>query len=468
MVTVIFIGMEDMIKKLLRESLLKEAMSDVMYHFTYAHKAINILKSNTLNLTSVHGSKADRDANHGRFYYLSLSTTRSAKDGYGKTITNSGVRLTLNGRALVNNKHVTNKRVDYWNTTKDPSKGQIKDEMEERIISNVDSIGPANKYITMIEVINGEPNELWRLKELADGLNIPIYAYDNLDYYSSSIKNKAIPIHKPEGELKDEDDARHGDMRDLTALMIHGDIELRRRIRYDLIKLGMDEVMVDKWLDYNQDRVTEFLRRHDSFGDLRNTISSDLHNNKSNPDKFTRYIIYKFGEELRKYGLADLGEYIQHKIYLGKKTDKMFKIEFLHGLHSALNKSYTEELEKMSGRSYQLNGTYEDDLSSFEPGVKILRKSKELLGQKIDAVINNHDGDMGNDLIRILMGLERNVLEELTDCREDAEQFKYLESLIGEDADDFHYALQSMISAIRWKASDLYDAIKEEREKQWQ
>jgi hypothetical protein len=459
--------MERFIKKILREGLINEAMSDVMYHFTHVNSAISILKSNSINFTAVHGIKADREKNYGKFYFLSLSSTRSAKDGYGKTITNNGVRLTLDGRALVNNHHITNKRIDFWDNNRTSSGVKTKDEMEERIISDSDSIGPANKYIKIIEVINGEPNELWQLKKWADKLNIPVYAYDNLDYYSLSIKSKAISITKPEVESEVKSFGSYGDIADLTSLLVYGDDELRKEIRRDLLKLGMEEDTVDRWIDRNQERVKEFILYRDSLGDLLTTTNAQLHNNKNSSNKFVRYIIRQFGKELRKHGLDSLRDYIQHKIFLGKKTDKMFKVEYLNGLHAVLNNTYNEELEKLTGRSYQLNGIHEDDLSSFEPAIKILKNTKELLAKKINEVINNHDGDMGGDLIRILMGFERDKLVELTDCREDADQFKHLENLIGEDAYDIYNAAMSMVSAVRWEASDLYNSIKDERDNQW-
>jgi GNAT superfamily N-acetyltransferase len=70
------------IKQLLREGLLKEGASPILYHFTRLGALENILSNNSFYLTSNIGSPSDR-LGGDEVYYMSFSRTKSNKQGYG-------------------------------------------------------------------------------------------------------------------------------------------------------------------------------------------------------------------------------------------------------------------------------------------------------------------------------------------------------------------------------------------------
>ena len=55
--------MKEIIKKLLRENLLTEMVSDITYHFNFLNRTEQILKSNKINLAAAFGSYSDKIIN---------------------------------------------------------------------------------------------------------------------------------------------------------------------------------------------------------------------------------------------------------------------------------------------------------------------------------------------------------------------------------------------------------------------
>jgi hypothetical protein len=142
--------MKRYIKKLLRESLLSEAASPVLYHFTWERSLSNILKTNKLYLTSSVGSRSNQFSD--KSYYISFSRTKSIKHGYGTKFTNPGsVRIRVDGNKLNHNYKTIS--IDYWQYPREKGlMGGSGDEMEDRVVSDNDAIDNANKYIESIDI----------------------------------------------------------------------------------------------------------------------------------------------------------------------------------------------------------------------------------------------------------------------------------------------------------------------------
>lgn len=93
----------------MREVLLDEALSPEAYHLTNLSNILNILKTNHLNLSSGLGSRADQYGD--KFFYLSISRTKSLRIGYKAGQKVIGV-IIFDGNKL--NHNFKSLPVDYW------------------------------------------------------------------------------------------------------------------------------------------------------------------------------------------------------------------------------------------------------------------------------------------------------------------------------------------------------------------
>jgi hypothetical protein len=134
------------------KSLLKESVTDEVYHFTTLSSIISILKDDIFYLK--YGE--DDDYING-YNYLSLSRTKSSKTGFYKLNNDWNekelydldfiVRLKLDGRKLSQTY-----KGQPFNHFKFANKDDRNFEYEDRILSNKDRIENFSKYIIQIDI----------------------------------------------------------------------------------------------------------------------------------------------------------------------------------------------------------------------------------------------------------------------------------------------------------------------------
>lgn len=160
--------------------LLTESPSAIVYHFTSFASAQKILKDNAFALSPfmAKGIESDIIDTKKTFY---LSTTRSKLGRYGQNNFKM-LAFVLDGNKLAANH--SSKPIDYWN-----DRGS---EMEDRILSDNPYIKNANKFIRGIEIfVRPEDMEesLGQIKAIiieAEGSNIPVRIYDNVQNFNAS------------------------------------------------------------------------------------------------------------------------------------------------------------------------------------------------------------------------------------------------------------------------------------------
>jgi hypothetical protein len=182
------------IKKFDQYRKLYESLSRTTFHFTQLTNLVQILRTNSLRASIAFGTKSDDKLNKGKPYFVSFSTTGNAKIGYGRSLAESGGKVTIvfDGDALSN--LGPSSPVEYWNVNKDPKKSKINDitrydEHEERLFLDKPIIQNVSRYIKEIHVYVGKLddryfeifNECWAL---ATKLDIYFYPYDNEPYYN--------------------------------------------------------------------------------------------------------------------------------------------------------------------------------------------------------------------------------------------------------------------------------------------
>ena len=167
--------------QILKESLLKEGISPIIYHFTSLQALYQILMSQKFYLkTGVFRDSYEHKLSDGkRMYYLSTTRNRNANEGYSNAYkSEGGVRITLDGEKLSHN--YKGKPTNYWGD--DSALGRMKylnpdkvgqplkwdnemqqhrnDETEDRIWSFHPTIPNALEYIKRIDILLPDENKI--------------------------------------------------------------------------------------------------------------------------------------------------------------------------------------------------------------------------------------------------------------------------------------------------------------------
>jgi len=339
--------------------LINEALTSKMFHFTSVHKLVNILKENAFFTTPVIGTGADSNVNDGKFYYFAMQTSRHGEVAFAGSVARTGkVCINIDGQKL--NQNFKSKRVDYWQTSRNPKDHKPHnymqhltrfDELEERIITNKSEIPNAKKYIEEIHVlINGEmPDYIARsmveLKKHIKGVNI--YFYKDEKYFNNQAKWAAILNFDDIDFEKDIDKDRipHVEYRiplkRVMSLMVMGDDELKDKLfkwlekskevektladRNRQFKGTNSELTIEnlyKLIDKkSKEDYTRYLEYNGLYlDDYINVTSADIHNSKSSTNSIARYVIHELTKDMDKHNVKNIKDYILYKKDLMDKS----------------------------------------------------------------------------------------------------------------------------------------------------
>jgi hypothetical protein len=159
----------------LYKSIIEESLSSIVYHFTSMDALYNILKTNTIILSSAAGKNAEMSKTTSKKLYY-LSTTRSKTNGYYKSMWDGEnspptVCVELNGDSL--NQKYSGHSIDYWNYNYNDTTVAVRKELEDRLFSDKPTIENALKYINSISIV------------------LP-HSFENKITYSDEIKYKGL------------------------------------------------------------------------------------------------------------------------------------------------------------------------------------------------------------------------------------------------------------------------------------
>lgn len=334
------------LKRILRENLLVEGLTEEVFHFTTIDNAPGILKSDAIKAAPIFseeelGGEESSDFSKGKYYYISTTTTKDPKSGYQNTLRTMGedlVCFNLNGRAI--NQRYKSVRVDYFSQMRDSDKRV--DEMEDRIIMDDPELGPLSKYVNEIhsQYHDDFSKKALFMEKKAKELGIPIYFYDEEKHFNAQNKDKAIDISSGSSEESDERDAISSIERNpilntntLLALSIYDDNKLEQRIKDKLSEMGNVERVLKKAgadsLDELFKHVVQDLESTFKMYDGReevliNTIKGkmreEIKNVKSvSKDPFNRAIMHNFTLSMKKYNTNDLDQYLINKLGIEKE-----------------------------------------------------------------------------------------------------------------------------------------------------
>lgn len=174
------------------KNLLKEGLTDVVYHFTDMLSLYNIIKTNRFYTSIAMGD--ERESKLSKNYYFYFSTSRGKdKRALGD------VRIKLDGRKLSQNYKASPmsdiERFKSWGVK--PPMG--KTELEDRIVLNKPYIENAMKYIIKVDILTEHFEDgvgyYKQTYDLLEKNNIPYSFYKNeYDFY---IANKPFKTYNP-------------------------------------------------------------------------------------------------------------------------------------------------------------------------------------------------------------------------------------------------------------------------------
>ena len=416
-----------LIKKLLREGLINEGGSSILYHFTNIDRLINILENNEMYLTPTISSSNEKKMSKDKFYFLSLTRTKSTSHGYGTKFKNpNSVRIKFDGSKLTSKYKIV--PIDYWQYPKTPDlmKSNIGDEMEDRLVSNKDAIPNITNYIISIDIFVGEEVDD-RIIELGKSLGVKINYFNNINDFTSGNESKVV---SPKGVKtnKEKRDTRPYEYERIFGALTYKNAKLYQDV---MLKLSTDYKLGDDVISKIKDYADDYHKNLDyklrvgnewAMEDLAISLSSDLHNSKSSSYPVVRYITSEFIKVYKKLGAKSMMDFFKKLLYLGKKTHEDFNKQFNNDIIKLIDKTYLVELEQNKFGAYDVSGDYWDNIFE-EPDIKkfLIGKLNEIKKYVSNFILNN------NDMYRLNYVLAQREISDAINLKDDNNLKKILE-----------------------------------------
>ena len=356
--------------------LLNEIVSgDEIYHYSYPSPIANILKTNTINLSTTLGGSADKFGD--RFFFLSLSRTKSLRQGYKAGVNREMTRIVFDSKKL--NARFRSIAVDYWQLkgAKSTSRNNPSAfEYEDRLISDKPTIDNIRNYIIRIEgVVKPDGSNMAKttadLISVANSLNIPVQIYANeKDLY---LKKNPINDSFVEGTNKDDEykwgsgyDARI--INSILAINLYDEKYIHQDPDY--FCEDMDAYLSKNNINVNVTCHVIYYKMRDlyyNYSDGLRSLQADLNNIfKSGRENDARNHIMLLVNEMKKYGVKDLEAYYKLKIHGIKPKGSMVYKNKQYNLCRLMDGEWVTEdnnkpLDDLRGRFNYLGREDRDD-----------------------------------------------------------------------------------------------------------
>jgi hypothetical protein len=305
---------------------------DEIYHYSYPNSISNILNTNTINLSSNLGGTADKFGD--RFFFLSLSRTKSLRQGYRASADREMTRIVFDSKKL--NARFKSMAVDYWQLkgTKEGNRNSMSSfEYEDRLVSDKPTIDNISNYILRIEgVVRPDGSNMAKttkdLINVANSHNIPIQIYAN----EKDLYLKKNPINDSFVEGFDKDNEYKWGHRNNTSIImnilainLYDEAYIRKQGGMDSFCPVMNDYMNKNNLKMDIDCYSVYKKMGDLYFDYKDgfrSFQADLHTLfKSGREDDSRSHIMLLVNEMKKYGVKDLDTYYKLKIHGMKPKD---------------------------------------------------------------------------------------------------------------------------------------------------
>lgn len=329
--------------------LINEALSDIVYHFLSISDLYTTLKTNKLHAIAAFGTDSDFDINKGRYFFF--ATTRSRSAGY----TLGSAKLVIDGRKL--NYRYKGTPLDYWGTkeisARNPNRN--KTEFEDRLVLNKPEIPNANQYIFEIHIYK-EKTELnsilGDIVTMANNYNIPVYFYGNrVDYLNQNKKKAYKPDFSALGETTVGNDSYiRSYIYPLLSLAA-----FRNQSNIEKIRAFLDEEMLANFEEeFKKNKYNKFTFGDYSYKkrDLIWALKNNIHILREDSNVVVKFVLTLIVNEMRKMGVKNFGDYVDAKMWLGRKNYKWYNKKMVGDIIRALHGVYDELLQTYSNHNY--------------------------------------------------------------------------------------------------------------------
>ena len=192
-------------KKKTNETVLQEALSDRLYHYTYVGTILDILEKDHF-LPSVAFERPSEEE-IGKNYKYFISFARNLRGSYHKEGRGAGY-FVVNGKKLSQN--YKGSAIDYWERAKFDPKATKETEAEDRLYTNKPYVKDAAKYIEAVHISapyetkfssgrvqeekysEGLVDKMKKIAEIGKSKGIPVYYHTDLGSYRMANAKKAL------------------------------------------------------------------------------------------------------------------------------------------------------------------------------------------------------------------------------------------------------------------------------------
>ncbi len=333
-------------KVLINESqlnILKEALSDNVYHYTSLNSALKIVNSDTIFLQSALGGSAD-NTNRKELYYMSFTRQKNVNFGYAYKFRTDGVRIEFDGQKL--SQKFKGKAIDYWgssmgkmsyytdarkNDSFDSKAHHTSNESEDRLFSNEPALYDAHKYIKRIDVIFDPTKEnqyQYVYHMLMSRLGRWIFVYDNENDFNkqsdNTLNKKIIDDYenydkyydtKPNDKIgrKTYDNVVGKVLQLIFAGEFHND-EVGRESAKLLKQYGLEKYM-------NGALITRINNGYYNIKDLMNDVSNEISGLSRQPNEESHKVVKLLTDYFKKHGFRNYRDLYKYKVTLGAVND---------------------------------------------------------------------------------------------------------------------------------------------------
>ena len=317
--------MKELIKRILRESLLTESFQDIEYHVTSIYNLANIIKDNEIRLSNWVFSSSVSDRFGKKFFYLSLSRTASLDLSFGTGADDFG-RIVFDGKKLGYN--FKSMPVDYFTGGKHRPK-MIRDrnayEYEDRLLSDKPTLENVIKYIKWVEVLIS-----------GDAYNVRVFKYLIKICKERGVELRAYRTKSDMTKDRNRIDLSEYEMDDKFEFKLDRSIYLEKKILiYVLALLMYDEKYLNDYTTFANELIN-FLKKNkldgifkelyidynDVFEKIINigrvNLSDEIKSAITSTTPYQYNMIKKpislLVREIRKSGASDLDSFIRMKL----------------------------------------------------------------------------------------------------------------------------------------------------------
>lgn len=379
------------------KALITERISSNVYHFTSIRNALKIAEEDAIFLqTSLDGFANDNNSN--KLSYFSTTRTKYQSFGYSRKFDNNSARIELDGDKL--NYDYSAKPYNYWGDSmgkptylKNDEKGMtvdkqehVRDEAEDRIITNKSVIEPAHKYIKRIDIIltniddHSDVNYLDTTHLLLSRYHNFVYVYDNLQDFNKQSSNT---INK---KILDQLDTFNIGSYDNNNIKLNGDmvqVVLAAILNGESEDLVNDSAKLLKKYGLNRYLTGNILKKNKYFdypyninlNNLVDILTYKLSDASRKPNREKSRIIQMITDYFNRNNLKNYSDYIKHKSFkMELNPSYQYSI-----IDDYVKKGYIDPNKKIEVLIIRNTSTYDNIIVTDVNSLKVSDVNKDLM-----------------------------------------------------------------------------------------